>query len=179
MKNKKLRIAIDIFAIILGIIFLVFGIKDAINTFKKVEVPDSAIFKKSYQYVPKDNHYKYITIKEAKNISGVILVGNPEDTWTQILVEPLNSAISDDIYYLENKDLDKKSKDYKEILGLIDTKELSNPMIIFIKDGKVKKLYLKENIFDKDFEGAPIEYWSEESKNDFIDEMKENVKLIK
>lgn len=179
MKNKKLRIAIDIFAIILGIIFLVFGIKDAINTFENMKVSDSAIFKKSYQYVPKDNHYKYVTIKEAANVSGVILIGSPEDTWTQILVEPLNSAISEDIYYLENKDIDKKSKNYKEFLDLIDTKELSNPMIIFVKDGKVKKIYLKDDIFDKDFEGAPIEYWSDESKNAFINEMKENVKSLK
>ncbi len=174
MDNKKLRILIDIVLIILGIIFLVFGIKDAISMYNSTRIEDSVLFKKDFPYVSSDNIYEYMSIKELDKFvqkdTGIILIGNKNDSWTQVLVEPLNESVSYEyskIYYYENDGSDKETKNYKNILSQLKIEKISNPTIVFVIDGKISNVYFKNDIYDGDYEGTPIDYWNEESKQNF------------
>lgn len=176
--NKKLRIIIDILLILVGIVLLVFGIKDVYNTFKVEEVPDALIFRKSYNSVSEDNSYKYITLKEADELlrdgTGIILIGSPSDAWMQVLVSPLDDIAKSyelDIYYLELDKLDTNSTIYEEFE--IDLSKINTPSILLIKEGTILKEMSKDDIFESNFEGAPIEYFDEENLIKFKNSLKE------
>ena len=147
-----------------------------------IKIEDSVIFKNDYSYVSKDNVYEYLTLKEAsemfKNGTGIILIGSPTDAWTQVLVEPLNDIVKSKkmtIHYLENKNLDESSKNYKSIISKLDKDVLTNPMIIFIKAGIINEIYLKEDIYNKNYKGAPIDYWNEELKRQFNENISDDI----
>lgn len=173
MKNKWFRIIIDIVLIIVGIVFLILGIKDFIATIKSNKVEDAVRFQKNFSYVSADNNYKYISLKELDkllNEKGIILIGNHLDSWTQVLVSPLNEIVKtykEDIYYLETEKLDVKSKYYNNIISKLELDHLEYPTIIFVKDGVVQSIYKKDDIYQKDYEEAPIEYWTSKRIDDF------------
>lgn len=187
MKNKKSRIILDLILIILGIIFLVFGIKDAIEMFKSTntKIEDAVLFKKDYSYAPNDNVYEYLTLEDADEMlesgTGIMLISSPTDAWTQVLVEPLDYIVKyekETIHYQENKKLDESSKHYKSILSKLDTDMLSNPTIIFIKNGTINKIYLKEDIYDVDYEGAPVDYWNDELRRKFNENIHSDIESL-
>jgi len=167
--NKTTRIIIDIIVIIIGIVFLTSGIKDAYNLYQSSQIKDNLVFRKSYRDMEEDNIYKYISIKEANKLlekeSGTILIGSPHDSWTQILVKPLHDYSKEyvsNIYYLETDDLDTESKEYTKLIDKLG--EISTPMIIITKNGKTEVKLTKNDIYDdENFEGAPIDYFNEEN----------------
>ncbi len=161
MKNKTLRIILDLVLIIVGIVFLIFGIKDAYNFYKENKIEDSVRFKKSYRSAPEDNIYKYVSLKEANEIllekSGIILLGRTDDPWMQVLVSPLNDIVSesiDEIYYVEMDDIDHP--DFE-----LELEEVTLPYIVIVKEGKVLTELDKSDIIDAEYEEAPIEYFDE------------------
>ncbi len=163
-KDKKIRIAVDVLLIVLGFVFLGFGIRDAIVKYKSSITPDNALFKKSYPNAYEENIYKYIDVKEANKIigsgTGIIFIGAPHDSWSQVIVAPLEDAVKeldiDGIYYLEYKD-DSDELSIEE--------ELSIPSIIIIKERKVT-VVSKEELIDSEYDGIPIEYYDEKHKED-------------
>ena len=148
MKSKVLRITVDLILIVLGIVFLVFGIKDVSNTLSKPALEDNVKFSKSYTNVPSDNNFKYIeSIDKIEDDNAIIFVGNPEDPWSQVLAYTLCDILKNRvIYYLE------------------DEIEESIPQIVIIKN-KEKKTYTKSIIIDGDYDGIPIEYWTSEKRD--------------
>lgn len=178
MKNKKSRIVIDSLLIILGIVFLIFGIKDlkSFVSSQKSDISDAEKFKSDYQYVAKDNSYKYIDIKELRTIldgkdEKIILVGSPLDSWTQVLVSHLDEyakSIKKSIYYLDLDKVDKTSDDYKKILKKIKLDDITTPTVI-IKTKSNIELLKKEELYDSNFTDAPIDYWTEKR----VEELKE------
>ena len=148
MKSKPFRITIDLILIILGIVFLVFGIKDAISTFSTPTLEDNVKFSKSYTNVPIDNIFKYIeSLDKVNGQNAIIFIGNPYDVWSQVITPVLYEMIKDKydvIYYYEQKD--------------------DVPQIIIIDD-TVKQVYKKDDLIEKEYKDAPIEYFTEENKN--------------
>lgn len=167
--NKTTRIIIDIIVIIIGIIFLISGIKDAYNFYQSNKVQDNLVFRKSYRDVEEDNIYKYVTLKETNKFleegTGILLIGSPQDSWTQILVKHLHDYSKnhiDKIFYLETDELDTDSKEYDKLVNKID--KVSTPYIVIMKEGKTLTALAKKDIYDdEDFEGAPIEYFDGEN----------------
>ncbi len=174
MNNKTIRIIIDCLVIIIGIVFLVLGIKDAFNFFKKPTIEDSVKFKKSYSNVSKDNIYKYVTLSEANDIlfnkTGIMLLGKTTDPWMQVLVEPLNDIVKEEdievIYYLEMNDIKEEPLgDYDKPVIQTRLEEINLPYIFIIKNGTILQELGCEDIFDPDYKGAPIDYFDEQNKN--------------
>lgn len=183
MKNKKLRILLDILLILIGVVFLVFGVKDAISYFNQNTVSDAQKFHKSYNYVStNDSVYEYITLKETNNLeNGIILVGEPTDSWTQVLVKPLNDiAKTNDmkVYYLETTDLKNTDKYYTSVLYKLNVTKLTTPTIAIVKNSKVSKLYLKSDLYDKEYDGAPIDYFDKTKLEDFNKDLTEDIILL-
>lgn len=169
--NKTARIAIDALLIILGIVFLIFGIKD-LKTFisnQNVKITDAERFKSDYQYVEEDNVYKYISVKDLGNIldsneEKIILVGSPLDPWTQVLSAPLNNIVKSmkkNIYYLDLDNVDKESKDYKKVLKALKVDIISTPTVI-VKTKTDINILDKQVLYDSKYTDAPIEYWTDE-----------------
>ncbi len=165
--NKKLRIIVDIVLIAVGIVFLIFGIKDAIAMYKNNKVTDNVQFSKTYRSISEDNIYKYVTDKEANKIlndgTGVVLIGKETDAWMQVLVAPLNDyaeSYVDTIYYLE---MDKDTESYKVSDNLDYVK---SPTIIIVKNGKVLDTLEKDDLIEDDYKGAPIDYFDSERLED-------------
>ena len=149
MKSKGIRITIDAILIVLGIIFLVFGIKDAINTFSTQKLDDNVRFSKSYTNVPTDNTFKYVeSISELDNKSKVVIfIGNPKDVWSQVLAPVLYDITKDKyevVYYVEN------------------TEDV--PQVIVINDSKFT--YKKDDMINSNYNGVPIEYFTLEKKTE-------------
>lgn len=169
--NKKSRIAIDALLIILGIVFLIFGIKDFKNFIsnQNAKISDAERFKADYQYVNKDNSYKYTSIEELKTMLNskeerIILLGSPLDPWTQVIVSHLDEyakSVEKSIYYLELDKVDKESEDYKELLKTLKIDELYLPTIVVQNKDKSEVLD-KTKIYDSNYTEAPIDYWTEE-----------------
>lgn len=180
--NKVLRILLDIILIILGIIFLVFGIRDLKDKIDASRVEDNVKFKKDYSYVSKDNIYKYTDLKEISKMLDngvyVILVGNQKDSWTQILVSPLNDTVKSNkiktIYYLDTQSINTSDKNYSNVLSKLKIDDFKVPSIIFIKNNKIN-IVNKDDIYDKDYKDAPIEYWTEEKLEDFNELITKNI----
>ncbi len=185
MKYKTLRIITDIILIVVGIIFLIFGIKDAIDMYNSSKISDALLFKKSYSYVPEDNVYNYVTLKELNKMlrddSFILLIGDPLDSWTQVLVSPLNEVASSKdhkIYYLETTDLDNTSSNYKKLLTNLDLDGLTTPYIAFIKDGSIYKTYSKDDLYESDYDGAPIEYWTKDKLDTLKSDISKDIEAL-
>lgn len=168
MKNKTARLAVDVIMIIVGIALLIWGIKDAYDFFKPPKVDDNILFRRSYRSVPEDNKYRYINKEDVENVfeegSNILILGKTTDPWMQVLVGPLNEIIKDEvdvIYYLEMDDLTFTEE---EKINGIRFDNLSLPHIFVIESGDIKKSLGYKDIFDSDFDGAPIEYFDEEHK---------------
>ena len=149
MKSKSFRIIIDLLVVILGIVFLVFGIKDTIKSFSQPTIEDNIKFSKSYTNVPTNNIYKYVeSIDEIEDENNtVIFVGNPKDEWSQVLACVLFDVLNDKyniIYYLEEYDS-------------------SIPNLIILKNGK-QSIYKKNDLIEPNYKEAPIDYWTDERK---------------
>lgn len=179
--NKKLRITLDIITILIGMIFLFWGIKDAYSLYKNSKVDDNVKFAHSYTSVSKDNIYKYASLKDVnkllKSDNAVIIFGKTTDPWMQVLVAPLESICKeyvDVIYYLELDNIDFSDKEYKSVLEKVGS--LSSPEVIFIKSSKIAETLEKSDIYDENFEGAPIEYFDKNNLATFNDKIKENLK---
>ncbi len=177
MNNKKVRITVDILLIIVGIVLLVFAIKDTANTFSKNRGTDAERFFRSYSHAGKDNIYKYAKIKEINKIlesgSGVIVLGNTTDTWMQVVVNPLQNECKetvDKIYYLELDDIDKNEKEYQKLEASL--KDISSPRILVVKEGKVLSDLKKADIFEEDYDGIPIEYFTQDRIENFSAKLK-------
>lgn len=171
MKNKKLRIGLDIALIIIGIVFLIFGIKDAVDKINKAKVPDNVQFSKDYREIEEENIYKYLKSEDAQKFyeksSGVLLIGNKSDAWMHVLVKPLNDIVKEsyeNIYYLE-------ADNGSETLNKFNINK--TPCIIILEDGNILVKLESKEIFEKNFEGAPIEYFTEER----IDNLKSKLKI--
>lgn len=174
MNQKALRIIIDVILIGLGIVFLVFGIKDAIAMYNSTKIEDSVKFKSEYSYAPEDNVYEYINIKEMYRMlnsdTGIVLVGSPKDAWTQVLVSPLNDVIKTYKYkinYIDIDEIDKTSKYYESVLDTLNIDSFSTPEIIFVKDGNAIDILEKKDIYINIYNTIPIDYWSEDNKTTF------------
>ena len=186
MNSKKLRIIVDIAFIIAGIVFLIFGIRDFKSMIDSNKVSDAEKFSKSYSYVSSNNNYKYISIKDLekdlKSGKHIIMFGDPTDSWTQILVEPLNSIIKEfddksDIEYIEIKD---NMKSINEVLKSKNILFSSTPDILILSNGDVIAYYEKKDIYDLDYDGIPVEYWSDFKKEDLKKDLLNNLnKIIK
>ena len=62
--TKKLRIILDILIILIGFVFLYFGIRDARIYYANMKKTDAEIFHKEYSYVSvKDCVYEYISFQ--------------------------------------------------------------------------------------------------------------------
>lgn len=169
MKEKRLRIILDVLIIIIGIVFLFFGIKDGIKEFDKYKVSDAEKFHKSYNYVSvKESVYEYVSLRKATKLldeNSVILVGKTTNAWTQVLVKPLNDIYKDSkIYYVELDDIENTSPAYHQFLSKLKLKKMDIPTVIVTKEGK-HKIISRDDIVDKDYEGAPIDYFNKETKN--------------
>lgn len=178
MKNKTLRIILDLVLIIVGIIFLIIGINDAYNLYKDSKSNDNITFKKSYNSVKQDNIYKYIKLQEIDKIldneKGILLIGKTTDPWMHILVSPVNDILEGEIekiYYLELDNIDETSETFIDLNKRLD--KLNSPCIVIFNKGQLLTVLNKEDIFNPDYEGAPIDYYDDKR----IDELKE--KLIK
>ena len=98
-----------------------------------------------------------------------ILVGNPTDSWTRILVKPLNDIYKEKnktIYYLEINDDIKKTNEYKDFLKVLKVKNLNTPSIIISKNSKIS-IYTKDDIISKDYDGIPLEYFNDDNIKKF------------
>lgn len=175
--NKTLRIVVDVLLIVIGIVFLVFAVKDAYDMYRDSKVTDNVKFLKSYRSVSEDNPYKYTDLKRSKKLieseAGVLLIGEPNDPWTQVLVKPLEDIVSNyemDIYYLESIELNKNSKAYKDYP--IDLGKCEIPCLVIFKKGEILKQLEKKDIFDSSYDGAPIEYFEKYSKSILEDNLK-------
>ena len=169
MKEQRLRIILDILIIIIGIVFLVFGIRDGIKEINRYKVSDAEKFHKSYSYVStKESVYEYISLGKATKLleeDSVILVGKTTNAWTQVLVKPLNDIYKDSkIYYVEMDDIENTSPAYHKFLSKLGVKKMDIPTIVVTKSDKTK-IISKDDIVDKDYEGAPIDYFNKETKN--------------
>lgn len=167
--TRKLRITLDIILILIGFVFLGFGINDLIGKINSNKVSDSERFHMSYNYVPaKKSKYKYVDISMAskllKSDDAVILLGNPTDPWTQVLVKPLNDIIKGKvIYYVETKTLDVDNKNVKKFLENAKLKSIETPTLITVDKGKTTIL-TKKDIYG-DYKGVPLEYFNEDNIN--------------
>lgn len=161
MKNtKSMRIIVDLVLIILGIIFLVFGIKDAIKQRENSKTKDNVLFSTNYKNVSTDNVYKYIN--NIDDTDGLILICNPHDPYCYVLAPVLNDiAKENDIiinYYEKDTDI---------------------PLIKFRKDKKDIKDIKKEDIFDKNYNGILIEYFNYDKIDKLKSLLKEYINKIK
>lgn len=169
MKIKRIRIITDILIILFGVVFLVFGIKDATKEINKNKVSDAERFHRSYNYVStKESVYEYVSIKKAISLLDddcVLLIGKTTNSWTQVLVKPLNDIYKDGkIYYLELDNIENTSPAYNKLLAKLNVKKLDIPTIVISKKGKLN-IVTRNDIVDKDYEGAPIDYFNKETKN--------------
>lgn len=167
MKNNKLRILIDILLIILGVVFLIFGIKDFKEEFfTKSEVTDGMRFHREYNYVSeKESIYTYIKVQDYLDINddSYLLIGSNKSPLTNVIVKPLNDIAKQNkvkLYYIKNDISDDKN--YNKLLKKIKLDNLDKePIIVVIKNKKVTT-YTKENLYEKDFTESPIEYWTDD-----------------
>lgn len=159
--NKKLRIAVDIVLILVAGVFLFFGVKEAIEKFDSMRVTDSQRFAHAYQSVDKDNRYEYIIEKKLGDISdGVVFVGNPNDSWSQVLAPVLTDMLDEyevsSIFYHETDEETPK---------------------ILVYEGKQKVAeFLKNDIIDEEYDGIPIEYYQDENHKT---ELRKLLKILK
>lgn len=166
--TRKLRIILDILIILIGFVFLYFGIRDAKVYISNIKKSDAEVFHKEYSYVSvKECVYEYISLKDANKLlkeNSVILIGNSEDPYTQVLVKPLNDIYKNKkIYYLKSSVLDSNKKEFDSFKKVLGVKEFNTPTIIITKGNK-HVILLKEDIYDSEFDGAPIEYFNNENK---------------
>ncbi len=167
INNKTLRIVVDAVLIIVGIVFLVFGIKDAVEMYKSSTTPDDVLFSRSYRDVSEDNPYEYVTSREFEDLTksgtGVIFVGNPNDAWSQVLAGPLTDVLKkyelEHVYYFETEE---------------DT-----PRVLIVRDGGKIEEFAKSDIFDEEYDGIPIEYFGEEEHKNNLERLLEVIEKIK
>lgn len=171
MKEKLPIIVSDLIIIAVGVVFLVLGIRDFKEYMAENTLSDAERFKKEYSYVDSDNSYQYLSNKEIKNFSmgtNILLIGDPLDSWTQILVEPLDRVIKNSqkkIYYIAKDNLSNdKIGEQLKITEFADS--LGSPTIIFFEDGKVERIMTKSEIYE-DLNSIPIEYWTDERFESF------------
>ena len=169
VNTRKLRITLDIILILIGFVFLGFGINDLIGKINSNKISDSERFHMSYNYVSvKKSKYKYIDISRAnkllKSDDAIMLLGSPTDPWTQVLVKPLNDVIKGKvIYYLEVKDINTDSKNFKKLLEKTKLESAMTPTLIIVKKGKITIL-TKKDIYEN-YKGVPLEYFNEDNIN--------------
>ena len=158
--NKALRITVDVILICVAFVFLYFGVKEAIEKIEATKIADDVKFNRSYRDVEKGNLYRYIDEKKMNALlkeSGVFFRGNPDDSWSQVVAKPLYDVIKDhgieEIYYFET--------------------DKNVPCIVVVRDGDVLVELQKDDLFDEEFEGSPIEYFEDEDrKNEFEESLK-------
>ena len=176
MNNKKLRIILDSLIIIIGVVFLVFGVRDGIKDINKHKLTDAEKFHKSFNYVSvEDSVYEYVSIRGVYKVldeDSIVLFGDKNNAWTQVLVKPLNDIYKGKkIYYVEMNDIDPDSPAYEGILSKLKIKKLIIPTVVVTKDKK-RVVLSRDDIVDKDYEGAPIDYFNDQT----IDKLKELLK---
>lgn len=177
--NKKLRITLDLIIIAVAVVFLIFGIRDAIDKFKGNSISDNMRFARVFSDLYENNIYKYISLKDTNRMieknSGVILIANHNDEWTGALVKPLEDIVKnrvDKIYYLELDGIDMSSKEYLKLtkkIGNLDTFRL-----LIIKNGKVLTNLSKTELVEESYDGDPKEYFEDTR----IDALKEKLEEI-
>ena len=156
MKSKIMRIIVDLVLIGLGIVFLVFGIKDLMIKIEETKTPDNIKFAKTYTNVGSDNDFTYVNNASVEN--GIVFVGDKNDVWSLVLAPVLNRLIKDK----------SVSKYYYEVNS--DT-----PVIIVRKDNESVLELNKEDLYESDFDGIPIEYWTDDRINELNDKLSEYI----
>lgn len=150
-KNKAQMIIYIITFIMCIILFIVIG---NIN-FKKEETKESEKFSALYNMVSDDNLYVFSNASEVLSIingnSGIILMGFPQNKWTNYYAVLLNNAAKDlgvdKIYYYNFlKDRDESNGTYETIVNKLKvyvtvddegTKDLHAPTVLIIKNGDI------------------------------------------
>lgn len=171
--TKKQVIIGDILLIILGVVFFIFGVKDAIEFNNSNKVDDAAKFHHSYTYVSKDEcNYKYVSVKNALKLlddDAIIFVGKTTDTWSQVIARPLNDMYNE-IYYLEIDEI-KEDNNYSKLVSKLNVEKLTSPMVIVSNKSEIK-VYTKSDLYDKEYDGIPLEYWTDERTNELKELLK-------
>lgn len=169
MNKNKLRIIVDILIILIGVVFLIFGVKDGVKEINKHKVTDGEKFHRSFSYVSaEESVYEYVSIRGVYSVldeDSVVLFGDKNNAWTQVLVKPLNDIYKNDkIYYVEMNDIDLESPAYEGILSKLKIKKLIIPTVVITKNNKYK-IISRDDIVDKDYVGAPIDYFTKSKVN--------------
>lgn len=177
--NKKYRIALDVLIIFIALVFLIFGIRDAIEMFKGTAPEDNLKFARLYPDLFENNIYVTADLKKTdkllKSRSAVVLIGDHDDEWMKSIVKPLEDISKeyvDEIYHLDLSGIDTSSESFKILTE--KTGEISHFKIIVIKDKTIVASIDKENLVDEDYKGEPSTYFTKEK----MDSLKSNLKEI-
>lgn len=157
-KNKIQMVAYIIIFIICICLFIYIGTID----FEKLEDSDAVKFSREYNMVSTDNVYKYATATDVLNIiqgrSGVVLMGFPDNEWTNYYAYYLNSValevgIDEISYYNFLRDRENSNGTYETILQHLSHYVLTNdlgvqnleaPTIMVVKNGMILA-YMDDN----------------------------------
>ncbi len=151
-KNKLQMIIYITTFIICVILFIIIGQTD----FHKEELNDNQKISSLYNMVPSDNLYVFSNASDVLNIingnsSGIILMGFPQNEWTNYYANILNKAAMelkvDKIYYYDfYKDRDESNGTYEMIVNKLKvyvqvddegTKDIHAPTVLMVKNGEV------------------------------------------
>ena len=116
-------------------------------TLKKPIVSDALKFKEEYKKIEitEDNLFKYVDYEKVNTIlngTGIIYLGNPENKLSLKMVSILDKVSQEyqvDINYLNTKEITKKQE--KELNKKIEKFSTKEPIVIFVKKGKIIKTH--------------------------------------
>lgn len=120
----------------------------SVNVKPVEDVTDDEIISLEYS-LPDDHPFIHLDSSELeeflKNGSGILVISNPENEFSQYLIKLFNTSLKDldvdEVYYFDYVDLKDLSSDINKILN-IDEKYLKNkPEFYLIKNGKILNKY--------------------------------------
>ncbi len=176
-KNKIQMVCYIIIFIICIALFIVIGTTD----YEKFEDSDAIKFNNIYNIVDKNNYYEFATAHDVLNVikgrSGVILMGFPENKWTQYYAKYLNDIaielnIDKILYYDFLRDRENSNAAYETIIENITeeiptndlgVKNIQAPVIMIVKNGRIID-YIDDVTFIKG-DINPDEYFQTEEIN--------------
>lgn len=177
-KTKLMRIGVDLVLIILGIIFLVFGIKDAIKQVKvtKTETPDNIKIAREYTNLSTDNVFLYLNgSNKLKEGNHIVILASKNDPYAQVLMPVLNEigkSYNINIYYEHASiEMERYNENNKKII-------YHRPEVaIFENESSIIDLK-REDLYDFNYDGILIEYWTEERINNLKSTLDPYIKEI-
>ena len=179
--NKKIVLsAIIVLIIAIIILIIIFNNKDNNN--------DASKFSNEYTNVPINNKFIYVDAKEAvdilQNKTGILFMGFSDCLWCQDYAKYLNEVIMDttisEIYYLDiYNDRKKDSKEYKEIIKILNNNlsydDMGNHQILvpsttFVLNGMVIN-YDDETSYVSSDMNSKKDYWTDDKVRQFKDKI--------